>query len=1499
MSTKKTANKSIFISSTFRDMQGERDALRDIVLPRVNEFAGKYGRAVELIDLRWGVDTTATSEAEQNHKVLRTCLDEIERSRPFFIGLLGDRYGWTPPEMDMEASLKEAAFDLDNLNMSVTALEIEYGVLRSENPPICIFYFRKSPDYKMMPEEQRLIYQDEGEDYSKLTKLKDEIRTNFPEDVIDYTAEIYEGGLKVSKEWAEMVAEDIQEKLRQEWGDPTEALPHWREQEQEIQEAFRENRTEYFAGRSAVIAELTTYCLDENSEPQILMLQGEPGSGKSGLLCKVMEEIEDKCLLLPFVCGVSSRSTQVDDMLRYFISTICKKLSLEDDCDESTEFQALKERFMELLHVASEKTRVVMVVDALDQLVGGVEVNRMLWISGRLPENVRVLCSIIEGLEIDAVKQLGGKVKPMPIISREDEISIIHGIATRQRKQIGNAVVEHILQKQTPTGTQAAQNPLYLSLITQDLVMMNRYELNTIQQYMEDGLSHPEALAKFMCRRIDETPGDPDGAYLAILNRLEKLIDPDLVRGVCGLIAVSRTGLREIDLQNTFTELGFDFNLADFAWLRQMLRGHISQGDKQQWDFSHQSLRRALWRDREEELIHLNNSLIDYFCKVFIQDEFVIREIIHHLCLADRPDLAVEVVVAREESNIPALNKLIKGFGEVYTEHADGEKFLQSVVNSARHIKGSERYKVADIMRWSQHWFPENTRPFRIELMLLILNMLQGQEDETTIKKIAHYEVSLGDLYTEMGESEKAGVCYQKSLKVYEKLYAQSQSASALTDLSISYDRMGSYLTSQGEIEEAGAYYQKSLEAREKLYAQSQSASNLRNLTTSYNNMGDYLISQGEIEEAGTYYQKSLEAREKLYAEGRTFSLRDLPASYDRMGDYLTHQGEIEEAGAYYQKSLEVREKLYAQSQTASALSDLSSSYISMGDYLTSQGESEKAGLYYQKSLDVREKLYAQSQTASTLRALSLSFIKMGDHLISQGENERAGLYYRKSLEAREKLYAQSQTASDFHNLSASYIYMGNYSTSQGKSKEAGTYYLKSLEVLEQLCAQGPTVTGLRDLTVSYNKMGDYLTSQGESKEAGAYYQKSLEAREQLYTQSQTATDFHKLSASYIKMGNYLTSQGEGKKAGSYFKKSVDALEKLYAKSQTASVLRDLSVSYERMGNYSNSQGESKEAGAYYQKSLDAREQLYTQSQTASALRDLSTSYIFMGNHLTSQGKSKEAGAYYQKSLEAREQLYTQSQTASDFHNLSASYTYMGDYLTSQGKSKEAGAFYQKSLEALEQLNAQDPITSVLRDLALSYNNMGDYFISQKESDKASVYYQKALEVREKLYAQSQTATALRDLSVSYGKMGGHLVSQKKNKEAGAYYQKSQESFEKLYSQNPTASGLRDLSVLYNRIGDHLNSQGENEKAGVYYQKSLEADEQLYAQSQTATTLRDLLISHDRVGNNMFALKRFDEARSHREKALELYEMYVQVDSSYKKYDSYYRNKVNNLSNEV
>lgn len=81
-----------FISSTFKDMNAERDVLIKSVFPRLREKAEAMGVRIQEIDLRWGV----TEEDVKKGEVLDLCLDSIEECKPYFICLLGRRYGWIP-----------------------------------------------------------------------------------------------------------------------------------------------------------------------------------------------------------------------------------------------------------------------------------------------------------------------------------------------------------------------------------------------------------------------------------------------------------------------------------------------------------------------------------------------------------------------------------------------------------------------------------------------------------------------------------------------------------------------------------------------------------------------------------------------------------------------------------------------------------------------------------------------------------------------------------------------------------------------------------------------------------------------------------------------------------------------------------------------------------------------------------------------------------------------------------------------------------------------------------------------------------------------------------------------------------------------------------------------------------------------------------------------------------------------------------------------------------
>lgn len=64
--------KNIFVSSTFRDMQAERDMIQKEVLPQLRSKARAYGENINMIDLRWGVDTSEL-ESEEGTKYMLSC----------------------------------------------------------------------------------------------------------------------------------------------------------------------------------------------------------------------------------------------------------------------------------------------------------------------------------------------------------------------------------------------------------------------------------------------------------------------------------------------------------------------------------------------------------------------------------------------------------------------------------------------------------------------------------------------------------------------------------------------------------------------------------------------------------------------------------------------------------------------------------------------------------------------------------------------------------------------------------------------------------------------------------------------------------------------------------------------------------------------------------------------------------------------------------------------------------------------------------------------------------------------------------------------------------------------------------------------------------------------------------------------------------------------------------------------------------------------------------
>ena len=85
---------SLFVSSTFRDTQLERDILVRRVFPRLRQRLSKHRINLAEIDLRWGV----TSEQDS----VQVCEEVLKESLPRFLGIIGARYGWIPDKDNPE-----------------------------------------------------------------------------------------------------------------------------------------------------------------------------------------------------------------------------------------------------------------------------------------------------------------------------------------------------------------------------------------------------------------------------------------------------------------------------------------------------------------------------------------------------------------------------------------------------------------------------------------------------------------------------------------------------------------------------------------------------------------------------------------------------------------------------------------------------------------------------------------------------------------------------------------------------------------------------------------------------------------------------------------------------------------------------------------------------------------------------------------------------------------------------------------------------------------------------------------------------------------------------------------------------------------------------------------------------------------------------------------------------------------------------------------------------
>ncbi|MCX6876235.1 MAG: DUF4062 domain-containing protein [Verrucomicrobia bacterium] len=409
----------VLISSTGKDLQSEHHWLNTRVLPRIREELAKRMPHLAAIGLQPAAETAlAGTDEARGLRLLKGRLEEIKRSRPFLLVLLGDRYGWVPPAARLKAAAREQGLATFPAGKSLTALEIEFGILKEipEQKHRCLCFFRQPLPYDQMPENSRADYSDAHSHdpqvraaHAKLEALKDKLRRDpdLAGRTHDYSAEWNPQTSEVTglDAFCELVFEQLWAVIDREiMAFAAPPAPTWEEQERAALDEFVVRHSRSFGGRVDIIARLLAIAHSPTAEGEIgysdwgACVTGPPDSATSTLFAKLHRDLasDPSLLLLANAAGGTPRGPSVDSMLRRWIGELAIAAGLPDPLPTPASDDAVEAAFYSLLgHVAAQR-RVVMLLDSLDQAEPSPRGLHLTWFKAfQWPANARIIATAI------------------------------------------------------------------------------------------------------------------------------------------------------------------------------------------------------------------------------------------------------------------------------------------------------------------------------------------------------------------------------------------------------------------------------------------------------------------------------------------------------------------------------------------------------------------------------------------------------------------------------------------------------------------------------------------------------------------------------------------------------------------------------------------------------------------------------------------------------------------------------------------------------------------------------------------------------------------------------------------------------------------------------------------------------------------------------------------------------------------------------------------------
>jgi tetratricopeptide (TPR) repeat protein len=831
----------IFISSTFRDMQSERNYLVDKVFPTLKKYCQERDVTLIELDLRWGINENDSKQG----KVVEICLQEIDNTHPFFIGLLGDRYGWTPPpeEITRNPQIPESypwiISDLSD-GRSITEIEMQYGVLRSKDKINAYFYLR-SPGM-VVPDDFK--EKTGSEEERKLNLLKEQVRSqgNYP--VRNYTS-VEELGSQVEADFKQLVDTLFPQ------GRLSEA-----EKERLQQKAFLKSRTGVYISGPNTYKPLNDFMTNDSPA---LVITGESGMGKSALIANWISENEEKMngkLIYHFV-GNSGLEGDYRKITQRLINEIKWVYGLSDDKEElealsnkpTADSDKQKEELQRLLSSIAGKERLLIILDGINQLAERDNSKLLNWLPA-FPPNVKVIYSTLADDTTMTVFEREGydvfTLQPLDTKKREELIRTYLGTYSKSLLPA---------QEKRIASSKACENTLVLRTLLDELRVFGVHE--EINRRIDDYLSAPDIHTFFekVLARIESSYNYKDAVndthtfFTKVLARIKSSNKYDdatnFVGDLFSLIAVSRAGLSE-------TELLKLTGAPPLYWVQlyNAVAPHLTVKNGL-IIFSHSYLRESV-RQR-----YLNP-----------ENEKSYRRRIVEYC---EKELSAGKT-GRINDELPYQLHRLHECDRLYSFLLDFDVFDYI-----------DKKDIIELVKYWQTLIHENKEKYQLRMYLEL------KTDNREEKDIARLYNSIGAFLERLFRNDSLTMeFHQKALAIRERVLGTDHS-----DTATSYNNIGSTYNSMQNYPKAIEYYLKTLAILERVLGTDHPST-----ATSCNNIGATYYYMNNYPKAMEYCLKALTVRERILGTGHSETAR----SYSCLAVIYKAMGNSSKAVEYLQK---------------------------------------------------------------------------------------------------------------------------------------------------------------------------------------------------------------------------------------------------------------------------------------------------------------------------------------------------------------------------------------------------------------------------------------------------------------------------------------------------------------------------------------------------------------------------------------------------------------------